>query len=205
MTKASLGDWIAAANPFAAHGTREQALRAARWASLSLILTGVISLVQAGVMWINRDSAAAAMITFMEGFAMGGVPPEAAQMHSTMMRAMIPGMVAQSIAWSALFGLVYLGLAKAQWDRPNRWIPIIFLILSAFAVLSVVGHLVMMATFNQVAAGLPGGAALPSPPSARMLGLPPWLIAVAGVESVLALILHTTALRGALALRRFSD
>ena len=199
--------WLAAANPFRSNPTRVQALMAARWSSIALIISAAVGLTQALLVWINRERTIAAMREFMETFsgaATAGTSPEFAEMHAAMMEAMMPGVILQSVVWGVLFTLVYLGLAAVQWSKPTRWIPIVFLVFAGFSLFGYLSDALMMSAFENAAATMPDGSAMPMP-GPEMTGIPAWFLTVTAVKSALVAILHITGLRGALALRRMAE
>ena len=199
--------WLAAANPFRSNPTRDQALMAGRWSSIALVLGAVLGLIQALLIWINRDRTIAAMREFMDTFTSSvsaDAPTEFTEMHSAMMEGMMPGMILQSVVWAVLFALVYLVLAAVQWSKPTCWIPIVFIVLAGFSLFGHISNALVMSAFENAAATMPGGSAMPMP-GPQMTGIPAWFLTVIAVESAIVLVLHITGSRGALALRRMAE
>lgn len=199
--------WLAAANPLRANPTREQALMAGRWSSLALGLTALTGLIQGLLIWMNRDRTIAAMQEFMDGFTASMGPdaaPEAVEMQSAMMEAMMPGMILQSVVWIIVFAIVFVALAGIQWNRPTRWIPIVFMILAGFGLFGHLMNMMLTSALESAPALMPDGTPMVVP-GRQMSGIPGWFYPVMAAEAAIALVLHITGLRGALALRRMGE
>ena len=203
----NIAAWLAAANPLRENPTREQALMAGRWSSLALGLTALTGLIQGLLIWVNRDRTIAAMQEFMDGFTSSMGPdaaPEAVEMQSAMMEAMMPGMILQSVVWIIVFAIVFVALAGVQWSKPTRWIPIVFIVVAALGLFGHLMNMMMAATLANAPIVMADGTSLPTP-GPQMSGIPAWFFPVMAAEAAIALVLHITGLRGAIALRRMAE
>lgn len=164
-------DWVKASNPTSPITTEAEALAAARASALAIFLgvlwgiVGVIYLVTAGQALMDAAMAQAAVDS-----------PEVAGMS---------GIVTQAAIWMAvLVVVIQLVLGFVQWTKPNIVIPIIFVILVAFGLVSTV-----TTAMGVGQADVPAGAAAPQ-----------WQIWVGLIILVIQLVMHIAGIRGARAL-----
>ncbi len=165
-------DWIKAANPMASITTEAEATGAARASALAIFLgviwgaVGVYFLVSGGSAEMQAAIAAASADA-----------PEMAGMGDFVM---------QIAMWSAIgVCVIQLVLGLVQWAKPNVVIPIIFVILVAFKLLSGLFGMVMSGQEGAAEAAVPG-----------------WQFYVGLVILVIQLDLHIAGIRGARALDR---
>jgi hypothetical protein len=165
-------DWIKAVNPMASITTEAEAIGASRASALAIFLgviwgaVGVYFLLSGGSAEMEAAMAAAAADT-----------PEMAGMGDFVMQIAI---------WSAIgVCVIQLVLGLVQWAKPNVVIPIIFVILVAFKLLS--------GLFGMVMSGQEGAAET---------AVPGWQFYVGLVILVIQLDLHIAGIRGARALDR---
>lgn len=125
-----MNEWLITANPAAALDTESRALKAARWSAIALWLASAVGLVQTVVMWMHREAVTAGMQAAVA--AQAATPEEAA------MAQMIvgEGMVLVTIIVMAIFILVQAGVGVLQWKMPNRFVPLIFLLLAIYGIVS---------------------------------------------------------------------
>ncbi len=162
-------DWARAMNPASRHTTEAEALAAARASAIAIFLGVVWGLV--GVIYMMTAGR-----EVMEAAVAAASTPETAGMA---------GAMAQAAMWMAV-GMVaiQLVLGLVQWFKPNIVIPIIFVILVAFGLVSGVWGLMM--------AGNPEMAAAAQAPM--------WQVVVGFVVMAVQLVLHIAGIRGASAL-----
>lgn len=161
-------DWVRASNPTAPITNEAEATAAARASAIAIFLgvlwgiVGIIYLMTAGQAVMEAAMAQAAADA-----------PEMADMT---------GFMTQATLWMSVgFVVIQLVLGLVQWARPNIVIPIIFLILVAFGLVSGVFGL-MMAGQD----GMPESAAAPV-----------WQVWGGLVVLVVQLVLHIAGIRGA--------
>ena len=161
-------DWIKASNPMTPITNEAEAIAAARASAIAIFL---------GVLWgvvgiaILMTTGAAAMEAALADAAADS--PEVAGMG---------GFLTQFAIWSAVAMVVIQAiLGFVQWAKPNIVIPIIFLILVAFGLVSGLAGLAM-----QNSADIPAAAQTPM-----------WQIVVGMIVMIVQLILHIAGVRGA--------
>lgn len=166
-----MSEWIKAVNPTAPITTEPDALRAARASALAIFL---------GVAWgvvgvaILLTTGAAAMEAAMAQAAADA--PEVAGMT---------GAMTQIALWGAIgVTVIQLVLGLVQWTKPNIVIPIIFLILVIYGLVTSLIGLSMMGS--------------PDIPDAARTPL--WQIALGLIILVIQLVMHIAGIRGARAL-----
>jgi hypothetical protein len=165
-------DWIKAVNPMASITTEAEATGAARASALAIFL---------GVIW-----GAVGVYLLVSG---GSAEMEAAMAAASADAPEMAGMgefVMQIAMWSAIgLCVIQLVLGLVQWAKPNVVIPIIFVILVAFNLLSGLFGIVMSGQEGAAEAAVPG-----------------WQFYVGLVILVIQLVLHIAGIRGARALDR---
>ncbi len=161
-------DWIKASNPTASITTEAEALGAARASAVAIFLgvlwgiVGIVYLMTAGQAIIDAAVTQASADS-----------PEVAGMA---------GMMAQGILWMSVFFVAcQLVLGLVQWAKPNIVIPIIFVILVAFGLLSAVPALMGLGQ-----ADVPAAAQTPA-----------WQTWGGLVLLIVQLIMHIAGIRGA--------
>lgn len=200
----SAAAWLAAANPFHKPASRDEAARAARWSCVALVIGGVMQIVSAAWMWLNRDRLLAAMREYMDGMVSVGADPELESMR-VMQDAMIVNMPMQQLVMAAVVMAFLIVMAVIQWKKPNPIIPGIWLALAVYGLFSL-GLVLVMAPMMEtmfVRIAEASGEAFPQPPSMETLGTPLWLMALLALKNLLAVILHIAGLRGGLSIKRF--
>lgn len=161
-------DWVRASNPTAPITTEAEATAAARASALAIFLGVLWGTV--GIIYLMTAGAAA-----MEA-AMGQASADTPEM------AGLTGFMTQAALWMAVgFVVIQLVLGLVQWSKPNIVIPIIFLILVAFGLISGLMGLMMA-----------GQADIPEAAQA-----PAWQTSVGLVILVVQLIMHIAGIRGA--------
>ena len=177
--------WLAAANPLHTPASRDEALRAARWGSIALVISACWSAVVAIFTYLNHEQVTAAMIRAVP--VQTDLPAEQAEATAAMSRALMSSMSVPMLIISLVMCVVYLVLARVQWTRPNIVIPIVIL---AFVAYGVFAGLLAMATnpmVRETAAGLQ----------------PVWLTAAGWVIQLVKAVLLVASWRGAASLKRF--
>lgn len=161
-------DWVRASNPTAPITNEAEATAAARASAIAIFLgvlwgiVGIIYLMTAGQAVMEAAMAQAAADA-----------PEMAGMT---------GIMTQAALWMSVgFVAIQLVLGLVQWAKPNIVIPIIFVILVAFGLVS--GLMGMMMVGQE---GMPAAAAAPA-----------WQTWGGLVILVVQLILHIAGIRGA--------
>jgi hypothetical protein len=161
-------DWVRASNPTAPITNEAEATAAARASAIAIFLgvlwgiVGIVYLMTAGQAVMAEAMAQAAADA-----------PEMAGMT---------GLMTQAAVWMSVgFVVIQLILGLVQWSKPNIVIPIIFLILVAFGLVSGV--------FGMVMAGQEG---MPETATA-----PVWQVWGGLVILVIQLVMHIAGIRGA--------
>lgn len=161
-------DWVKASNPTSPITNEAEALAAARASALAIFLgvlwgiVGIIYLMTAGQAIMDAAMAKAAADS-----------PEVAGMT---------GVMTQAAIWMAVgFVVIQLVLGFVQWAKPNIVIPIIFVILVAFGLVSTI-----TTAMGVGQADVPAAAATPQ-----------WQIWVGLLILVVQLVLHVAGIRGA--------
>ncbi|SFS70556.1 hypothetical protein [Brevundimonas viscosa] len=160
-------DWAKAMNPTAPLNTEAEALAAARASAIAIFLgviwgiVGVIYLMTAG-----QEAMAAAMAAAGGDEATAGMAGSMAQVALYMSIGMV---VIQAI------------LGFVQWTKPNKVIPILFIILVVYGLGSTALSQLMA---DQM--GVPEGSQGPL-----------WLVAAGFVVMIVQLVLHIAGVRGA--------
>jgi hypothetical protein len=160
-------DWVRASNPTAPITNEAEATAAARASALAIflgVLWGIVGVIQIFTSQTEMAEAAAAA---------AASDPAAAGMAGAMVQGVLFAGIAMVVI-QAILGFV-------QWARPNIVIPIIFLILVAFGLVSGVFGMVMT-----------GQEGMPQSPAA-----PAWQIWVGFVILIIQLLMHTAGIRGA--------
>lgn len=160
-------NWIKAVNPLSTASTEPEALAAAR-ASAIAIFIGVIYGVCGLVFGMNMMKAG------IEAQPSTGASPE-------MMFQIAMGLAAGVVIIQLVLGLV-------QWFKPNMAIPIIFVILVGYGLVSIPLGRMMAANMG-----------IESP------AVPAWQMMLSVVVMLVELALHIAGIRGASALKRFRD
>ena len=164
-----MNDWIKAMNPLSAAATEADARRAARASAIAIfigVLYGVFGLV------VGMDAMKA------------GIESQAAAQSAGSASMMFQ--IAIGLAGALI--VVQLVLGFVQWAKPNSIIPIIFVILVAYGLISV--PLGRMMADNM-------GVETPS--------IPAWQMTTGLIVMAVELILHIAGIRGANALKRFRN
>lgn len=161
-------DWVRASNPTAPITSEAEAIAAARTSAIAIFLgvawgiVGIIYLMTAGQAIMEAAMAQAAADT-----------PEMTGMT---------GLMTQAALWISVgFVAVQLVLGLVQWAKPNIVIPIIFLLL--------VGYGLVSGVFGLVMAGPQG---MPESTSA-----PAWQIWGGMIILIVQVVLHIAGIRGA--------
>lgn len=163
-----MADWLKAINPASSATTRPEAVAAARASAIGIFLgiaVGVVGLVR--TMGIGTEAMEAAMIENAQG------DPAVAGMAGTIASAMVY-VAGGMLVVQAIFGLV-------QWFKPNRVIPILFILLVAIGLLSSISGLAMSSQ-----TGMPEAVAVPL-----------WFTVLGFVALTVELVLHIAGFRGA--------
>lgn len=164
-------DWIKASNPTAPISTETEALAAARASAVAIFLGVVWGIV--GIVYLMTSGQAIMDAAVAQASADS---PEAAGMA---------GMMAQGVVWMAgLFVVCQLVLGFVQWAKPNIVIPIIFLILVAFGLLS----------------GIPAVMGMGQADVPDEFRAPAWQTWLGLIILIVQLIMHIAGIRGARAL-----
>lgn len=172
-------NWIKAANPLASIAGPDEARTAARMSAVALWLSAAWGAV--GFVWMmtNLDRIQAAMTAAVAVQTEGQSAEAVAMANSIIANGAQTGLI-----FAGVIVAVQLALGWFQWTRPNRYIPIIFLLLSAYALLTDV--------FGIVTAG---GIAM----DATAMN-PVWRTVVGLAVVALCTLLHLAGLRGAMKL-----
>ncbi len=164
-------DWAKAMNPTSPLNAEADALAAARASAIAIflgVIWGIVGVVY--MMTAGRE--------MMEAAVTAASTPETAGMA---------GMMAQAAMWMAVgMVVIQLILGLVQWFKPNIVIPIIFVILVAFGLVSGIWGLMM--------------ANNPDLPAAAQT--PMWQVAAGFAVMAVELVLHIAGIRGASALDR---
>jgi len=174
-----MSNWIKAANPLASITGPEQARTAARMSAVALWLSAAWGAV--GFVWMmtNLERIQAAMTAAVAVQTEGQSAEAVAMANSIIANGAQTGLI-----FAGVIVAIQLGLGWFQWTRPNRYIPIIFLLLSAYALLTDVFGIV-------TAGGIVVDATAMNPVWRTVIGL-----AVVAICT----ILHLAGLRGAMKL-----
>ncbi len=171
-----MSSWIKAMNPLSAAGTEADALKAARASAIAIFIGVIWGCI--GVFILMTSGQAQVQAALANASAQS---PEAAGMMGIMGQAMV-GMAVVFVAIQLVLGLV-------QWFKPNLAIPIIFLILVAYGLVTTVIGLAMMGSMD-----VPSAAQTPT-----------WQIIAGLLVMVVEFLLHIAGIRGVNALKRFRD
>ncbi|WP_417229912.1 hypothetical protein [Brevundimonas sp.] len=170
-------NWIKAANPLSTIVGVDEARAAARMSSVALWLSAAWGAVGFAWMMTNLERIQTAMSAAVAAQTEGQSAKAAAMANS-----LVANGAQTTLIFAGIIVAVQLVLGWYQWTRPNRYIPIIFLLLSAYALLTDV--------FGIVSAG---GIAV----EATVMN-PAWRTIVGLVVVALCTLLHFAGLRGAL-------
>ena len=166
-----MSEWIKAMNPTAPIATEPEAVRAARASAIAIFL---------GVAW--------GVLGIAILLATGSAAIEAAMAQAAADSPEVAGMtgaMTQIALWGAIgVTIIQLVLGLVQWTRPNIVIPIIFLILVLYGLVTSVYGLSMMG----------------SPDIPEAARTPMWQIALGLIILVIQLVMHIAGIRGARAL-----
>ena len=161
-------DWVRASNPTAPITNEAEATAAARASAIAIFLgvlwgiVGIVYLMTAGQALMEAAIAQAAADN-----------PEAAG---------VAGMMAQGVLWMSIFFVgIQLVLGLVQWAKPNIVIPIIFLILVIFGLLT----------------GLMGALGMGQADAPEAAMAPAWQTWTGLVLLVVQMVLHIAGIRGA--------
>lgn len=166
-------DWTRAMNPTAPLNTEAEALAAARASAIAIFLGALWGVV--GVIY---------MMTLGQGAMEAAFAQSAAEAPET---AGMAGMMTQAALWMAgFFVVLQLILGFVQWTRPNKVIPILFIILVVYGIGSTILGQVMSGQMDI--------------PEAAMTPL--WFTVIGLVVMVIELVLHIAGVRGASKLDR---
>lgn len=163
-----MADWLKAINPGSTATTRPEAVAAARASAIGIFLgiaVGAVGLIR--IMGIGTEAMEAAMIENAQGDA------AVAGMAGTIAGAMVY-VAGGMLVIQAIFGLV-------QWFKPNRFIPILFILLVAYGLVSAISGLAMASQMD-----LPAAVAVPL-----------WFTVLGFIALLVELVLHIAGLRGA--------
>jgi len=161
-------DWVRASNPTAPITSEAEAIAAARASAIAIFLGVIWGIV--GIIYLMTAGQA-----MMEA-AMAQAAADAPEM------AGMTGLMTQAALWVSVgFVVIQLALGLFQWARPNIVIPIIFLLLVGFGLVSGVFGLIMAGQ-----EGMPESAAAPA-----------WQIWGGLVILVVQVVLHIAGIRGA--------
>ncbi len=163
-----MADWLKAINPGSTATTRPEAVAAARASAIGIFLgvaVGVVGLIR--TMGIGTEAMEAAMIENAQGDA------AVAGMAGTIASAMVY-VAGGTLVVQAIFGLV-------QWFKPNRVIPILFILLVAIGLLSSISGLAMSSQME----------------TATAVAAPLWFTVLGLVALIVELALHVAGFRGA--------
>lgn len=174
-----MSNWIKAANPLASIVGPDEARTAARMSAVALWLSAAWGAV--GFVWMmsNLERIQVAM-TSAVAVQTEGQSAEAVAMAN----AIIANGAQTGLIFAGIIVAVQLALGWYQWTRPNRYIPIVFLLLSGYALLTDV--------FGIVTAG---GIDVDS-----IAMNPVWRTIVGLVVVAFCTLLHFAGLRGAMKL-----
>ena len=163
-----MADWLKAINPTSTATTRPEAVAAARASAIGILLgivVGVIGLIR--TMGIGAEAMEAAMVENAQGDA------AVAGMAGTIAGVMVY-VAGGMLVLQAIFGLV-------QWFKPNRVIPVLFILLVAIGLLSSVSGLAMSSQVETPAA----------------VAVPMWFTVLGIIALLVELALHIAGFRGA--------
>ena len=170
-------DMARAMNPTATITTEAEAKAAARASAIAIFLGVGWGII--GVVWVMGPGAAVMEAAMSEAMASS---PEAANMA---------GMMTGLALWGSIFLIaVQMAVGLFQWFKPNIVIPIVFIILVAYGL--------VMAALGLFMAGQLDPAVAPA-------AMPGWQTWGGIAVLVVQLILHIAGIRGANALKKFSD
>ena len=174
-----MSNWIKAANPMATIVGPDEARTAARMSAVALWLSAAWGGV--GFVWMmsNLERIQAAMTAAVAVQTEGQSAEAVAMANSIIANGAQTGLI-----FAGIIVAVQLGLGWFQWTRPNRYIPIIFLLLSGYALLTDVSHVVTAGGFAADA----------------MTMNPAWRIVAGLIVVTLCTLLHLAGLRGAIKL-----
>jgi hypothetical protein len=168
-------DWIAASNPLAPAGDHAWALRRARLSAVALWLSALSGLVYAALTMVYGDQVYAAML---EAVSAQAETPEQAEIARSFLS---PGVVRFAMITAVFIGLAQIVIGLVQWRRPNRIIPLLFLLLGVYGLVSGLVAFMM--------AGQMGYS-----PTA---GMPAWSQGLSYLIQIVALVFHVGGWRGA--------
>lgn len=172
MTSIDWKAWLAAANPLRPPADAAGLTRAARLASVSVLLSVVWSLIE--LIKMVRDPAGYAQTMVAAAPSDPNVSPE---FFAAMFAAMMPLLIAVSF----VFLVAWLVLAWVQWRQLTRVIPALLFLFSAWSLLMAAAHTV-------------GGGDVAS-------ALGPGRIAAGAAVNLVCAVLYAVAWRGAARLR----
>lgn len=176
-----MSSWIKALNPLDAPTTETEARQKARASAVALVISAVHGAIGVALLAANLETMRAAMVEAAAAQS-AGQPAESAEMVQSMV-----GGAADAMPWIAgAIVVIQLGLAFWQWAKPNIVIPIIFLLLTIYGLLT--------AALGIANNGLGASETAASPVWNLILGL---------VVMALAALFHASGIRGAAALGKY--
>lgn len=129
--KANVGAWLRAANPFQAARSLAEAQRAARMGAVVLVIQALHTAIHAARLALDPGQLARTMEPYM---AVEGLDGAGLETGLAWVRSFTP-----FILGASLLGVVlWLILARVQWRRMTRTIPLILLALAAFRLATLV-------------------------------------------------------------------
>lgn len=126
-----MSSWIKAANPLAAIVGPDEARTAARMSAVALWLSAIWGAVGFVWMMMNLERIQAAM-TAAVAIQTEGQSAEAVALANSI----VANGAQTTLIFAGIIVAIQLALGWYQWTRPNRYIPIVFLLLSAYALLT---------------------------------------------------------------------
>lgn len=175
-----MSSWIKALNPLDAPTTEPDAKQKARASAVALVISAVHGAIGVALLAANMETMRAAMVEAAAAQS-AGQPAESA----AMMQSMVGG-AADAMPWIAgAIVVIQLGLAFWQWAKPNIVIPIIFLLLTAYGLIS---------SLTKVQLGVDMSVSAASPL---------WYVILGMIGIVLAALFHISGIRGAAALGKY--
>lgn len=161
-------DWVRASNPTAPINNEAEALAAARASAIAIfigVLWGIVGIIY--------------MMTAGQGAMEAALAQSAAEAPEV---AGMAGIMTQAALWMAgILVVIQLVLGLVQWSKPNKVIPIIFIVLVIYGL-------------GSTALGLMMSGQMDIPEAAQA---PMWLTALGFVVMIVELVMHFAGVRGA--------
>tara|TARA_R110002051_G_scaffold11536_4_gene41625 strand:- start:3055 stop:3630 length:576 start_codon:yes stop_codon:yes gene_type:complete len=173
-----MSNWIKAANPLAGIVGPDEARTAARMSAVALWLSAGWGAV--GFVWMmnNLEQIQAAMTSAVAVQTEGQSAEAIALANSIVANGAQTGLI-----FAGIIVVIQVALGWYQWTRPNRYIPIVFLLLSAYALATDVVGIINAGGLAEATAMNPG-----------------WRTVASLVVVALCTLLHFAGLRGAIKL-----